>query len=75
MPDEWKTSVLVPVFKGKGDVRICNTYRGVKLLELVMKILERVLEGKIRELVNIDAMQFGFMPGIETIDAFFVVRM
>ena len=29
MPDEWQASVLVPIFKGKGDVRNCNTYRGV----------------------------------------------
>ena len=28
-----------------------------------MKIVERVLERRIRELVNIDLMQFGFMPG------------
>ena len=24
--DEWQTSGLVPIFKGKGDVRNCNTY-------------------------------------------------
>ena len=35
-------------FQGKGDVRNCNTYRGVKLLEHAMKIVERVLERKIR---------------------------
>ena len=27
MPDEWKTSVFVPVVKGKGDVMICRSYR------------------------------------------------
>ena len=31
-PDEWQTSVPVPIFKGKGDVRNCNTYSEVKLL-------------------------------------------
>ena len=31
IPDESQASVLVPIFKGKGDVRNCNTYRGVKL--------------------------------------------
>ena len=62
------------VFKGKGDVRNCTTYRGVKLLEHAMKIVERVLERRIRELVNIDSMQFGFIPGRETTDALFVVR-
>ena len=74
MPDEWQTSVLVPIFKGKGDVRNCNTYRGVKMLEHVMKIVERVLERRIRELVNIDSMQFGFMPERGRSDALFVVR-
>ena len=47
MPDEWQTSVLVPIFKGKEDVKNCNTYRGVKLIEHVMKIVERVLERRI----------------------------
>ena len=32
MPDECQIGVLVLIFKGKGDVRNCNTYRGVKLL-------------------------------------------
>ena len=74
MPDEWQTSVLVPIFKGKGDIRDCNTYRGVKLLEHAMKIVERVLERRIRELVNIDSIQFGFMPGRGMTDELFVVR-
>ena len=30
MPDEWKTSVIVPIFKGKGDVMSCDSYRGNK---------------------------------------------
>ena len=39
-----------------------------------MKIIERGLERRIGELENIDSMQFGFMPGIETSDALFVMR-
>ena len=74
MPDEWQTSVLVPIFKGKEDVRNCNTNKGVKLLEPAMKIVERMLERRIPELVNIDSMQFGFMSGKRTTDALFVVR-
>ena len=41
MPDEWKTSVIVPIFKGKGDVMSCELYRGVKLLEQAMKLLKK----------------------------------
>ena len=30
MPDEWRDSVLVPLYKGKGDARDCGAYRSVK---------------------------------------------
>ena len=53
----------------------CGSYKGVKLLENAVKIVERVLERRIRTLVNLNEMQFGFMPGIETVDAIFIVRM
>ena len=48
MPDEWKTSVTVPIFKRKSDVMHCGLYRGVKLLKHAMKIVERVLERQIQ---------------------------
>ena len=66
--------LVLSIFKGKRYVRNCNTYREVKLLEHAMKIIERVLERRIRELVNINSMQLGFMPGRGTTDALFVVR-
>ena len=47
MPDEWKTSMIVPIFKRRGDVMSCGSYREVKLLEHAMKIIERVLERQI----------------------------
>jgi hypothetical protein len=28
MPDEWRRSILVPLFKSKGDVQSCTNYRG-----------------------------------------------
>ena len=62
MPDEWKTSVIVPTFKGEGDVMSCGSYRGVKLLDNAMKIVERVLERQIQTLVNLNEMRFGFVP-------------
>ena len=74
MPDEWKTSVIVPIFNGKGDVMSCGSYRVVTLLEHAMKIVERVPERQIRTLVNLNEMQFGFMPGKGTMDAIFIGR-
>ena len=28
MPDEWRRSVLVPLYKGKGDIKACGNCRG-----------------------------------------------
>ena len=71
MPEQLKTRVVVPISKGKGDVMDCRAYRGVKLLEHAMKIVERVLENRIRGLVTINDVQFGFMPGKGTTHALF----
>ena len=62
MPEDWKTCVMVPVYNRKGEVTNCDAYRGVKLLEQEIKIVERILEKKIRALVEVDKVQFGFMP-------------
>ena len=40
----------------------------------VMKVFERVIERKMRNLVSLDDMQFGFRPGRGTTDAIFIVR-
>ena len=62
------------VYKGKGDALECGSYRGIKLLDQVMKVLERVIEKRLRDKVQIDKMQFGFRPGRGTTDAIFIVR-
>ena len=37
-----------------------------------MKLLERVLDSSIGKMVNIDELQFGFVPGRGTTDASFI---
>ena len=45
MLDEWVLSLVVPIFKGiERGAMSCRKYRGVKLLEHAMKIIEKVLE-------------------------------
>ena len=67
-------SSSVPIFKGKGDPLNTNSCRGIKLLEHAFKLYEKILDGHLRELVDIDNMQYGFMPGRGTVDAVFVLR-
>jgi hypothetical protein len=74
IPEDWCKSWMVNVYKGKGDALECGSYRGIKLLDHVMKVLERVIEGRVRKIVKIDNMQFGFMAGKGTTDAIFIVR-
>ena len=35
MPVEWALSIVVPFFKGKGDISDCSCHRAVKLCEHV----------------------------------------
>ena len=74
IPEDWSRSWLVNVYKGKGDALECGSYRGIKLVEHAMKILERVIERRVRNVVKIDSMQLGFMAGKSTTDAIFIVR-
>ena len=59
---------------GYGRLGFTGSYRGVKLLEYAMKIVERVLERRIRTIVNLNEMQFEFIPCKGTVNAIFIVR-
>ncbi|KAK3524132.1 hypothetical protein QTP70_018031, partial [Hemibagrus guttatus] len=75
MPEEWRRSVLVPIFKNKGDVQSCSNYRGIKLMSQTMKLWERVVEARLRKVVEICEQQYGFMPRKSTTDAIFALRI
>ena len=74
MPEEWRDSVIVPIFKEKGDIQDCGNYRGIKMISHTMKIWERVIDRRLREETTIGEEQFGFMPGRGTTDAIFAAR-
>jgi len=74
IPEDWKSSVILPIYKGKGDPMLCRFYRGIKLLEHAMKVVERIFEHRIRQQIEVDDMQFGLMKDKGTTDAIFTVR-
>ena len=65
---------MTTLYKGKGDPLSCSAYRGIKLLELGLKVFDRIMDRRIRNRVTINESQFGFMPGRGTVDAIFIVR-
>ena len=73
-PKEWEDSDTVVVYKGKDDALDCGNYKGVRLLEHSMKVWEKVLEARLREIITINENQLGFSPGKSTIDGLFVLR-
>ena len=42
MPDDWSTSVVIPIFEVKGHIMNCGMHRGVRLLVDAMKIVEEI---------------------------------
>ena len=74
MPDEWRNSNLIPIFKNKGDIQDYGNYRGIKLMSHTLNMWERIIERRLREKVEISEQQFGFMPGWSTTDATFAQR-
>ena len=44
MPEDWATSVEIPIFTGKGDIMNSGMHRGVELLEHAMKVVAQVNE-------------------------------
>ena len=75
MPEEWRRSVLIPIYKNKENAQCCGKYRGIKLMSHTMKIWERIIAATLRDSVEISKQQYGFMPKKGTTDAMFALRM
>ena len=54
IPKEWRMGLIVPIWKRTGDVHNPGNYRGITLLSHVLKLLERVLDARIRRRVECD---------------------
>ena len=47
---------IIPIFKKKEDILECGDYWDIELTEHLLKVLERIVYGRLRSLVNIDEM-------------------
>ena len=73
IPEDWELCFILNLYKGKGDALNRGNYRGLKLTEHVMKVMKRIVDGIIREMIAIDEMQFTFVTGRGTTDATFII--
>ncbi|KAI0492706.1 hypothetical protein KFK09_026982 [Dendrobium nobile] len=74
MSDEWRMSVLIPIFKNKGEAQNCVNYRGIKLMCHILKLWERVMELRLQRDTNVSPNQFGFILGRSTMEAIHLLR-
>ncbi|KAI5734098.1 hypothetical protein M8J77_002409 [Diaphorina citri] len=75
IPSEWREGIIIPLHK-KGDRKKCSNYRGITLTSQVAKLFERIIERKIRPLIEplLAEEQYGFRSGRSTIDLVFAIR-
>ncbi|XP_064121710.1 uncharacterized protein LOC135226196 [Macrobrachium nipponense] len=73
--DAWRNSLLIPIYKDKGDIQDCTNYRGIKLMAHTLKVYERIREARLRDETSVSEEQFGFMLGKGTTDAIFVLQL
>ena len=52
----------------------CRSYKDFKLLKHAMKIVEKVLEKRLQDTVNLDELQFGIMLKKGTVDALLLLK-
>ena len=72
--EDWRSAVIVPVHKCKGERNDCNNYRG--LLSVVGKIYEVILVDRVRRVTGglTDDEQEGFRAGMGSIDQTFTLK-
>ena len=75
VPSDWHRSTTVPIFKKKGSPAECSNYRPIRLLSHAMKVFERILDKRIREIANLTKNQAGFVKNCGTTDAIFAARL
>ena len=62
--DDWKNAVIVPIPK-KGDLRKCDNWRGISLLDVAGKVFARVIQARLQAIAEgiLPESQCGFWEG------------
>ncbi len=76
VPEDWRTRLIVLIWKRTGDAQDPGKYRGITLLSHIIKLLERIMDKRLRERIEkeVGEGQLGFSKGRETTDGMFSLR-
>ena len=72
---DWQDAQIVPIPK-KGDLRVCDNWRGNSLLDVVGKVFAKIVQERLQIIANkvLPESQCGFRRGRECTDMIFVAR-
>ena len=75
VPSDWCNAVLIPVPK-KGNLKKCDNWRGIALLDVVGKMVARILQERLQRLAEdvLPESQCGFRKGRGCMDMIFTIR-
>ena len=52
VPQEWTDAILVPIPK-KGNLHCCDNWKGIALLDVVGKLVARIVQGQLQALAEL----------------------
>ena len=75
VPRDWSDAILIPIPK-RGDLSQCDNWRGISLLEVVGKVMARILQERLQQVAEdeLPESQCGFRKGRGCSDMSFVIR-
>ncbi len=68
IPETWKKGNIKRLYKGKGTKGKCSNERGITLASNIGKVYERIINNRIKPLVQITQAQAGGIEGNATVD-------
>ena len=70
VPEDWRSTMIVPLYKGKGERMECSNYRSISLLSVVGKIYGAFIVDRVLKVTEgfIDDEYVGFIARRRCID-------
>ena len=75
VPKDWVDAVIVAIPK-KGDLAVCDNWRGISLLDVIGKVFARILQQRLQSVADVELTesQCGFRRGCGCVDMVFCAR-
>ena len=76
IPETWTQGIAVHIYKQKGNIQECNSYRPICLTKVIYKIWPQLLTNKLAKILHTitGKIQYGYKSQLSTIEAILKVE-